>query len=207
MLCIVSPTSMNLKRKKFNELKAQLGDRSSSSVDSSVDGDLLIDSLLKEEDQEHAEENKRADQSVIHKGIQLLAMREHSIKELRDKLSDKFEDQDMVYSAMDFLIEESYVCDYRFTESFIRTKKNAQQGPNKIRDQLRRKGVSAKIIEDYLDGNSAQWYEIAEHLHHKKYGDESVKDYNEWSKRARFLQSRGFSMDHIHSTVPQVDPN
>ena len=198
---------MNLKRKKFNELKAQLGDRSSSSVDSSVDGDLLIDSLPKEEDQERTGENKRADQSVILKGIQLLAMREHSIKELRDKLSDKFEDQNMVYSAMDFLIEESYVCDYRFTESFIRTKKNAQQGPNKIRDQLRRKGVSAKIIGDYLDGNSAQWYEIAEHLHHKKYGDEPVKDYNEWSKRARFLQSRGFSMDHIHSTVPQVDQN
>ena len=36
---------------------------------------------------------------------------------------------------------------------------------------------------------------------------EPVKDYNEWSKRARFLQSRGFSMDHIHSTVPQVDQN
>ncbi len=199
---------MNQKRKKFNDLKAQLSKGAPSLVDQSVlSGSLVEEGLSREEDLQLPGQNKRADQSVVHKGIQLLAMREHSIKELRDKLSSKFEDQDMVYSAMDFLIEESYVCDYRFTESFIRSKKNAQQGPNKIRDQLRVKGVSAKIIDDYLDGNSAQWYEIAENLHHKKYGDESVKDYNEWSKRARFLQSRGFSMDHIHSTVPQVDQN
>ena len=142
---------------------------------------------------------------LMHKAIHLLSMREHSVKELQDKLSAKSEDADTVLAVMDFLLENDYVSDTRFTEAFIRSKANRGHGPIKIRAELRGKGVSSLMIDEYLDASAGVWFDNAAQLYDKKYGEEPVSDYNTWSKRARFLQGRGFTMDHIQSTVPQVD--
>ncbi len=142
---------------------------------------------------------------LMHKAIQLLSMREHSVDELSTKLQAKSDDQALVYAVMDFLVENDYVSDARFTEAFVRSRANKGQGPTKIRADLKAKGVDSVIIDEHLDPSAALWFDNALSLYAKKYGDEPVSDYNTWSKRARFMQSRGFTMDQIQSTVPQVN--
>jgi len=143
--------------------------------------------------------------ALMHKAVHLLSMREHSVQELQIKLYAKTDNPVVVDEVMRFLLEQDYVSDARFTEAFVRSRANKGQGPIKIRSDLKGKGVKTQIIDDHMDMNSACWFDQAENLYHKKYGDEPVKDYNTWSKRARFMQSRGFTMEHIHSTVPQAD--
>ncbi len=141
---------------------------------------------------------------ALHKAIHLLSMREHSVKELETKLSAKYDTADVVSQVIDFLLENDYVSDSRFAEAFVRSRSNKGQGPIKISADLRSKGVASHHIDEYLDNGSAIWFDIAEQLYSKKYGSLEIRDHKTWSKCARFLQSRGFTMDHIQSTVPQI---
>lgn len=141
------------------------------------------------------------------KGIRLLAMREHSVKEIADKLLTKSKvdlpDSTLIYAVIDELIEEGYLSDERFTESYVRSRANRGFGPVKIRSELRSKGICDNHIQDYLDDGAVVWFDNAALEYQKKYSTAPINDYSEWSKRARFMQSRGFTMDQIQSTIPQ----
>lgn len=142
---------------------------------------------------------------LYNKGIYLLSMREHSVKEIETKLTAKCERPDLVPTVVDELIEKKYLSNQRFTESYVRSRKMRGFGPTKISSELSSKGIKNSMIGEYLDAHSAVWYDNAQNEYQKKYGDEAISDYNTWTKRARFMQSRGFTMEHIHSTLPQVD--
>ena len=142
---------------------------------------------------------------LLSKGIRLLSMREHSVQEITVKLSAKSENLDLVYAVIDVLVERNYLSNARFTESYVRSRCNRGFGPSKIRSELGSKGIKNSMIEDHLDVSSAVWYENARRQYRKKYGDGPIADYSNWTKRARFMQGRGFSMEHIQVTLPPVD--
>lgn len=148
--------------------------------------------------------NKKEFNRLWASAIRLLAMREHSRKELEKKLSAKSDRLDIVHAVLDELIEEKYQSDSRYTESFVRSWTVRGRGPIKIKNELKSKGVKINMIEEFLDANSGVWFDTAKEQYEKKYGDDPVTDYNTWTKRARFMQSRGFSMEHIHVTLPSV---
>lgn len=191
-------------RKQVSVNKAQLLDTEleSFSAEFESSGESLSDTVTKGISERKP---KTEYDRLMHKAVYLLSMREHSVKELEEKLFSRSESPDTVFSVMDFLKEHDYVSDSRFAEAFVRSRANKGHGPVKIRAELRNKGVRIELIDEYLDPNDDLWFDNAQLLHNKKYGDEPVKDYNAWSKRARFLQGRGFTMEHIQTTVPQVD--
>ena len=149
-----------------------------------------------------ADQVKKEYKRLMAKGIRLLSMREHSVREISKKLSLKCESLDLVYAVVDELIANKYLSDQRFTETFVRSRQNRGFGPNKIKMELSEKGIENNLIDDHLDVNSAIWYESAEQQYLRKYGDGLIEDYKTWAKRARFMQSRGFSMEHIQVVVP-----
>lgn len=159
--------------------------------------------------QEHlsllADPAKKEFNELFARGIRLLAMREHSVKEITNKLFDKSDKSELVHAVVDELLQNKYLSDERFTESYIRARANRGFGPVKIRSELNSKGVGSGLIQEYLDESSGMWLDIASAQYTKKYGDAPVSDYNSWTKRARFMQSRGFTMEHIHVTLPSVD--
>ena len=71
--------------------------------------------------------------------------------------------------------------------------------------ELINKGINSNLITENLDESSGEWLVSAERQYQKKFGEGVVVDYKEWSKRARFLQSRGFSSQHIQSVIPQAN--
>ena len=142
---------------------------------------------------------------LLNSGVRLLGMREHSVKEVFDKLNRKTDYVDIVNAVLDELLENKYVSDERFTESYIRYRSNRGFGPVKIRAELKNKGISNALISEYLDMGSAAWIDKAIEQYQKKYGAEGVSDYNAWTKRARFMQSRGFTMEHIQVALPTIE--
>jgi len=139
---------------------------------------------------------------LLAKGVYMLGMREHSTQEMLDKLNARSESSDVVLAVVDELLENDYLSDERFTQSYVRSRANRGFGPIKIKAELKSKGISSRLIGDYLDGGSSQWFDVAREQYEKKYSSVNVKDYKEWTKRARFLQGRGFTMEHIQAVQP-----
>lgn len=148
---------------------------------------------------------KKEFNELFARGVRLLAMREHSVKEITNKLLDKSDKSDLVHAVVDELLSNKYLSDERFTESYIRARGNRGFGPVKIRSELNAKGVSSALIQQHLNESSEFWLDIATTQYQKKYGEAPVGDYHAWTKRARFMQSRGFTTEHIHIALPKVE--
>ena len=129
--------------------------------------------------------------------MDLLARREHSVKELTRKLKQReFEDDD-IHEAIVTLQRDNLQNDRRFLESVVNYRINAGFGPLKIRYELRQKGVSDDLVDNYLSGLDVDWESNMAVQRIKKFGDSLPVDYKEKMKQARFLQNRGFSPESV----------
>jgi len=150
-------------------------------------------------------------QTALHCGVGLLARREHSEFELRQKLSvRKFEQVD-IEAAIERLLEKNYLSDSRFAISTCRYRANRGYGWRYITNELKQKGVCSIIIQELGNNCEIDWYLQAELAYNKRFGESRVKDpkqaQKEQAKKIRFLQYRGFSHDEIFSVVNTFTSN
>jgi len=150
---------------------------------------------------EYQEGSQKEYQATMHRAVDLLARREHSQLELTNKLQKKGFAEGVVHNVLAELQANNLQSDDRFAEAFVNERVRRGYGPIKIRYELNQKGISEQLIESYIYLNSHQWSELAQIQYQKKYRNMPVNDYKEWSKRARFLQSRGFSSEHIRASI------
>jgi regulatory protein len=137
------------------------------------------------------------------RAINLLARREHSRKELNDKLLQKGFEQPEITEALDSLQAKNWLSDQRFTESWIRHRVNTKHGKLKICYELTLKGVNKTIINQTLNDLSLDWFEVAVKAWHKKYRKLPI-DHTERAKQIRYLNSRGFSFDEANYALEQA---
>ncbi len=129
--------------------------------------------------------------------MDLLARREHSVYELTRKLKQRDFENDEIDAAIAALQQDNLQSDSRFIESIVNYRINAGFGPIKIRYELRQKGVSEGLVDDYFSGLDIDWQSIMAGQRIKKFGDSLPVDYKEKMKQARFLQNRGFSPESV----------
>ena len=137
--------------------------------------------------------------------MDLLARREHSVGELRQKLLNfvnrKSYNKDYASEAVDRAVGElqgeGLVSDERFAEAFVRYRKNNGYGPMRIQTELRERGVNEKIQAAWLDFADSQWWEQVTEVRLKRFGSDLPGDFKERARQARFLQYRGFTTDQI----------
>lgn len=151
--------------------------------------------------------------------MDLLARREHSFQELIQKLSRKLAIkniqaqqslaenafQALIYRQVKILADENLQSDDRFIESFINGRKAKGQGPLRIRRDLLQKGLAAQKVDLFLDEQAEQWFELADHVYRKKYTDKNSDNYQEKSRRSRFLIYRGFSSEQVQAVIGNSD--
>lgn len=139
--------------------------------------------------------------SVRLKAMDLLARREYSRYQLSDKLTSKLalgaEHLDVLAAVLDRLIADDLLSDERFAAALVRSKLHKGQGPWRIAQELQKSGVSAELQSRALVECGVDWYELAAAVASKKYGSRPAEDISEKARRSRFLQSRGFSSEHI----------
>ena len=151
--------------------------------------------------------------SLRKKAMDLLARREHAVGELRQKLltflSKKSEKNDSAIASVNCVLEElqdeGLVSDQRFTEAFVRYRRNNGYGPMRIQTELRERGVNEKIQSTYLDFADPRWRDQIAQVRHKRFGADLPGDYKERARQARFLQYRGFTTDQIKQALTGGD--
>jgi regulatory protein len=135
--------------------------------------------------------------------MNLLARREHSSKELRQKLISRHYDVPVVDQALASLIQERLLSDERFAESYVQYRSNNGFGPVRLRQELRERGIEDELIGHNLEG--LEWQQLAAATRQKKFGAVMPEDYQARAKQMRFLQYRGFTTDQIHRVLKSID--
>ena len=143
--------------------------------------------------------------SIREAAMDYLSRREHATHELFQKLLQKEYDSEDISAALQRLTDQDLLSDSRFTEAFINQRINRGSGPLKIRAELRQKGISDAMIEKFLNERDVLWQESALAVRTKKYGSELPSDLKEKVRQNRFLQSRGFSTEHINYAMRHDD--
>ena len=99
-----------------------------------------------------------------------------------------------------YLIKENYLNEERFTRSYIRGKFYIKHwGRNKIRINLKQKGITEKLIAKSMDEIDEQDYldsvnKIYQDYYSKQKG---LRDYQKKSKTIKHLMSKGYEYDLI----------
>ena len=131
--------------------------------------------------------------------MRYLARREHSRTELRSKLLPYVQESDDLDAVLDDLIRRDYLSDARAAEQMINQRRR-RFGTQRITHELRQKVITDVLIDDAIPQLKATELETARDVWQRKFGI-PPQDQKEKAKQARFMQSRGFSMDIIFKVL------
>ena len=134
----------------------------------------------------------KAKPSAYSKALGLLGRREHSRRELRQKLDRGGYARDEAADALDRLGEERYQDDDRFAETLVRSRSAQGYGPMRLRAELKSHGLADAHIRRLLDAADIDWTDLAASQLRRRYGSAGASDPAERARRAQFLLRRGF---------------
>ncbi|NLY85096.1 MAG: hypothetical protein GX077_01925 [Tissierellia bacterium] len=164
-------------------------------IDMEIDDDFVKEILL-------AEEKNKA----INYALRLLSYRARSEKEIYDALKRKGFDDNIIEDTIYYCKEKEYLNDRDFAESFVRDKINfSKLGPERIRYELRLKGISEDIINRVLRVSRDEQFETALELGKKRirlYKDDT-KD-AKYRKLSGFLQRKGYSYEIVSKVLKEL---
>lgn len=138
------------------------------------------------------------EKSAYDKALKLLALREHSYKELETKLKERGFNKSEIEAALSRLVEENYLSEERFVRSFVysRVRKNVE-GKTMLLSRLNEKGVSREVAEPLIN----EYWENEEYLEplYKKWN--SIKEKSGEEKATLKMRSKGFSSYEIREAI------
>ena len=135
---------------------------------------------------------------IYNKALDILSRREHSSKELTQKLFKKFDNKTLIHEVINKLTKNNLLNDIRFAEMYTLARKKKGFGPKKIFYELLTKGLLENDINAAID-DEGEWESIAQKVFKKKYPNGISEDIKTTLKQKNFLMSRGFSFKEIES--------
>ena len=130
--------------------------------------------------------------------VDLLARREHSVRQLNYKLAKRGFDEQAIASALETCKRLNLQSDTRFAEGTCRSRIARGYGPLMIKQLLQHEGVSSDIIEQIFDeiNQDIDWVAEASSVWMKKFRATNVSDDDVGKARQKqwqFLRYRGFA--------------
>lgn len=155
----------------------------------------FVDKVLLEEEQSKS----------TNYALRFLGYRQRSEKEIIDKLKEKGFEEKLINGTLDYLKDYNLIDDLEFAKSFMKDKINLNKhGPQRIKYELYRKGISQEIIDEVLDEDNGEYARALE-LAEKKLPSYKDDDRNAiYRKLSGFLQRRGYSYDCISKVLREL---
>ena len=128
----------------------------------------------------------------------LLARREHSLGELRQKLRQRGYASDEIDQALTELASDGYQSEARAAQARINAGLRRGHGPQRIRAAL---GAASLGKAEVAIDPDVDWLQRARELLTRKFGEEPPAEAKEYARRARFLQARGYESEVIRKAL------
>lgn len=153
----------------------------------------------------HPRRRARPEPSPAQRALGLLVRREHSRKELLQKLTVRGVPVAEADAAVARMVAAGWQDDGRFAESLVRSRAMSGYGPRRIRAELETHGLAAEAIAAAMDGAEADWTLQARDLVRRRHPQALAGDRAAQRKAAEFLFRRGYTMDQVR-TATRHDP-
>jgi regulatory protein len=134
--------------------------------------------------------------SLKARALKYLSAREHSRRELANKLSRYAQEGDDVEALLDSLEAAKFLSEERFSESLIH-RRAARFGNSRIIAELQSHGIESDALDALKHSLAENEIDRARLVWSKKF-DQLPADAAERARQRRFLQQRGFSSRTIH---------
>ncbi len=132
-----------------------------------------------------------------------LAMREHSCFQIKNKLTNKGFDSEIIDSVVLEIKATGFQSDERYTEELIRYRQNYGYGSKKIIYELKSNGVSSEIINNKIK-NFNDDYSVLYNLAKAKLMDVNLDDEKIFTKYVNNFKSRGFEYSTILKVLKKI---
>jgi regulatory protein len=134
--------------------------------------------------------------------LRVLALRDHSMAELRRKLKTKGYEAEEIEGSVERLLELNYLDDARFARSFAESSiRNGRGYGARLKLELARRGVAGDIVQETLAQASEEFGEaetLARTIERRYPGfDPATASDKERRKAVAYLQRKGFSLSAI----------
>ena len=153
---------------------------------------------------------RRPEPTPAQRALGLLVRREHSRKELANKLAARGVARDEAEAAVERMAAEGWQDDARFAASVARWRAGAGHGPLRIRAELGTHGLDEAVVEGAFaalaEAGEDDWPRRAYEIACRRFGDDFTVDLVRRRKAADFLLRRGFDGDTIRRAT-RGDPD
>ncbi|SDI93050.1 regulatory protein [Ferrimonas sediminum] len=134
----------------------------------------------------------------------LLSRRDHSKAELVQKLRQRGFSVSEDAPLLDQLQDWGYLDDTRFAMGYVRSRFHRGVGPNRLRQELRTKGVGSSLIEAALQQQELDWWAACLTVAERRYHRNDIEQYASRQKAYRFLMGRGFESEQIQFAFDEL---
>lgn len=131
------------------------------------------------------------------KALELLARREHSRLELRQKLLQRGYPPEQIEPVLDQLMAEQLLDESRYAELYACARADRGYGPLRIACELRERGVPDDKVAATLAGLAGHWLPRLRELHRKRFKSRLPADAAGRMQQTRVLRQHGFTLDQI----------
>mgnify|MGYP001245080234 FL=1 len=135
--------------------------------------------------------------------MDFLSRREHSSKEIYQKMSRKVESKEMLLESIEELEQDGLLSDERFAESYFQSRKRRGFGPLRIKSELIQRGVKESLF--YSLEKEIDWSSNALDALKKKLNGKVPQETKEILKLKNFLNYRGFEFQDIDKAFSMLD--
>lgn len=159
-------------------------------------------------------------QARRERAFRLLAAREHSRHELREKLlrdhnktrpeqdeTPLFQEPEqatsLIEQLLDQLAEQQLQSDQRFLDSQVRQYLSRGKGPLALQQACRQHRLDPVQVSEALQALDKLWPRQIQRVREKRFGNEPPADAREAARMQRFLAQRGFTPEQIRKAVTQ----
>ncbi len=130
--------------------------------------------------------------------------REHSRRELEQKLKRIQAGPDQIEAVLTKLTDYNLQSDQRYAESLVRSQVQRGRAARVIRQRLQVAGISSDEPEVVAQLNEIDWVTQATEQLRKRFGQPLSVEPKERARYVRFLQYRGYSMAHALAAMTRL---
>ena len=147
-----------------------------------------------------------ADPAILRaKAIELLARREHSRLELRQKLAQRGFPAELIDPVLNELAESGLLNESRYAEMYASSRADKGYGPLRIASELRERCIPQEQIDQALAELENDWLPKLRELHRKRFKSRIATDVAGRMQQTRFFRQHGFTLEQIKRLFEILD--
>ena len=154
-----------------------------------------------------SEQPATADVALIRaKAMELLARREHSRLELRQKLAQRRFPAELIDLALNDLAENGLLNERRYAELYASSRADKGYGSLRIASELRERGIPQELVDRALAELDNDWLPKLREFHRKRFKSLVPADAAGRLQQTRVFRQHGFTLEQIRRLFVTSDP-